>query len=486
MSPKPAAPPPPSGGWRPTVLVLDDEWSILERIKGSLKEQFEVEVASRAEDAVQIMDRRAFDVVLTDVRMPDMDGLSLVSDLKARYPETQYVLMTAFSDIEDTISAIRLGVSDYLRKPFTMGEVRHALDRCLERRRLKREVASLKAGGHTTFGDIITSGPVMREVCRLADMVAPTDVTVLLSGETGTGKGLMARALHNSSPRRENAYVEINCAAIPTNLIESELFGHERGSFTGAVTRKIGRLEIADGGTLLLDEVGEMPLDMQAKLLRFLQEFAYERVGGIKVLHADVRVIAATNRDLRKEVERGNFREDLYYRLHVIELHLPPLRERRTDLMHLANHFLERFTIKYDRRVMGFSPQAREQIMRHSWPGNVRELEHCVERALILCRGEYIEDLSLAEVPYGGELPTAAAPEPPPSAPPEPFDSQAPDLLTQPFNEYLAACERNYLEQLLAKHKGRVGRTAQELGLNPKTLYLKMTRLGLAKEDFRS
>lgn len=466
---------------RPRVLVVDDEWSLLERIKGALRDQYHVEAISQADKAAELMERKPFDVVFTDLRLPGHNGLSLVEGLQARFPETQYVLMTAFSDIEDAISAMRLGVADYLRKPFTMGEVRLALERCLERRRLKREVASLKAGGGSTFGDIVSASPTMNEVRRLADTVAPTDVTVLISGETGTGKGLMAKALHNSSSRRDRPFVEINCAAIPTNLIESELFGHERGSFTGAVSRKIGRVEMAEGGTLLLDEVGEMPLDMQAKLLRFLQSFAFERVGGTKELHADVRVVAATNRDLEEEVKAGHFREDLFYRLHVIQLHLPPLRDRREDILVLARHFLQRFNIKYGKNIGDFTPRVETLLTSHDWPGNVRELEHTIERALILCQGEVISQLSTVPVPgaSGQRLrddqpaPLATEAEPPP------------DCADLELADYLNQCERRYLTHHLRQCKGRVGQTAKMAGLNPKTLYLKMNRHGLTKEDFR-
>ena len=369
-------------GWRPSVLVLDDEWTTLEVIKSSLVNQFAVEIASRADQAVSMMETRHFDVVLSDVRMPDRDGLSLVRELKSRFPETQYILMTAFSDIEDTISAIRLGVADYLRKPFTMGEVQHALNRCLEQRRLRREVASLRAGKGMTLADILAQDQAMARLRSLAETVAPTDVTVLISGETGTGKSMLAKAIHNTSPRCDRPFTEINCAAIPESLIESELFGHEKGAFTGAVARKIGRVEAAEGGTLLLDEVGEMSLDMQAKLLRFLQEFTFERVGGTKKLSADVRVVAATNRNLHQAVHEGRFREDLYYRLHVIELHLPPLRERRSDIATLAETFIQRFSIKYDKQVRGLSAFARKQMMEYHWPGNVREMEHALERAV--------------------------------------------------------------------------------------------------------
>jgi DNA-binding NtrC family response regulator len=469
-------------GWRPSVLVLDDEWSVLERVKASLSDGYEVKVSSRAQDAVQIMSSQSFDVVLTDLRMPDMDGLSLVSEMKARYPDTQYILMTAFSDIEDTISAIRLGVADYLRKPFTVSEVRHALSRCLEQRKLRREVARLQAGGGLSLGDIIARNGRMRETLKLANTVAATDVTVLINGETGTGKGLVARAMHHSSPRRDRPYVEINCAAIPASLIESELFGHERGAFTGAVARKIGRVETAHTGTLLLDEVGEMPLEMQAKLLTFLQEFSFERVGGTKKNFADVRVIAATNRDLHQAVEEGGFRRDLFYRLHVIHLDLPPLRLRPEDIPLLAQHFLERFSLKYGKQMQGFSPQAQEQLMSHPWPGNVRELENALERAVILSRSAWVARLDLGEaIQVPGYANPALLTPPPPAAGAEP----RPGRIAQTLAQYLAECEKGYLADLLRDKRGSIQDTAQAAAVDPKTLYLKMKRHGISRREYR-
>ncbi|MGD9124822.1 MAG: sigma-54 dependent transcriptional regulator [Desulfarculaceae bacterium] len=462
--------------WRPRVLVLDDEWSTLERIRGFLSDEFEVKVVSRADRAMEAMEAEFFDVVLTDVRMPDKDGLTLVTELKSNFPESQYILMTAFSDIEDTISALRLGVSDYLRKPFTEGEVRHALHRCLEQQRLRQEVASLRAGYVESLKDVITKDESMIELCRLARTVASTDVTILVSGETGTGKGLLAKAIHNISPRKENPLVEIDCASIPGTLIESELFGHERGSFTGAVARKLGKVESAGGGTLVLDEIGEMPLDMQSKLLRFLQSFNFERVGGTKRLHADVRIIASTNRDLWEEVQQGAFRQDLFYRLNVIHLHLPPLRQRPEDVPLLADTFLKRFAVKYDRPVRSISPHALGQLMEHAWPGNVRELEHTLERTVILCQSRRIErfDLNLVRISEPATSKIAAA-SPPPSS----------KLDFADLSSYLASCERHFLMDLLQKHQGRIGETAKAAGINPKTLYLKMGRYGLRRQDFR-
>ncbi len=461
--------------WRPRVLVLDDEWSTLERIKKSLGDEFDISTVSRAREALELMKAGTFEVMITDVRMPDTDGLTLVSEFKARFPHTRYILMTAFSDIEDTISAIRLGVADYLRKPFTMSEVRHALNRCLEEQSLRRDVDRLRAGDWQQLSAIIARDRNMLRVCRQAETVAATDATVLISGETGTGKGLLAHSIHRASPRRDRPFVEINCAAIPATLIESELFGHERGAFTGAVSRKLGRVEIAAGGTLLLDEIGEMPLEMQAKLLRFLQSFNFERVGGNQRLEADVRIIAASNRDLAQAVRQGLFRQDLFYRLHVVHLHLPPLRRRPHDLPLLADEFLKRFAAKYGRNIQHFSPRAYRQIMAHSWPGNVRELENAVERAVILCRGQRIEHL---------ELDPSAWPEQEGSGD---FgaESACPAPTDQPLALYVAQCERNYLEALLEKHRGSIQDTARAAGINPKTLYLKMGRYGLSKMDYR-
>jgi DNA-binding NtrC family response regulator len=387
------------------------------------------------------------------------------------------LIITGYGHLDSAAEAVRLGVADYLRKPFTMGEVRHALNRCLEQRRLRREVVRLQSGGGLTLRDFIARDGRMRQVIKLAQTVAATDVTVLINGETGTGKGLLARAMHNSSPRRESPYVEINCAAIPSNLIESELFGHERGAFTGAVARKIGRVETAHTGTLLLDEVGEMPLDMQAKLLTFLQEFTFERVGGTKKLHADVRVIAATNRDLLRAVEEGRFRRDLFYRLHVIHMDIPPLRERQQDIPLLAQHFLERFSLKYGKQVQGFSPRAQTQLLTHAWPGNVRELENALERTVILCRSGRVEALDL-----GSGLPVEAVPFRSAVA----SEKEAGQGLDQPLAQYLAGCEQGYLDRLLRRHGGSIQRTAEAAGVNPKTLFRKMRLYHLSRRDYRS
>jgi len=468
---KPAAP-----TKKPAVLVLAQDQPTLDSIHHGIGKVYDLAVISRYVEVRESLRDRAVDLVLVEVRLMGTDLPELISETRTRWPNLPIILLAGLSEVEYALDAISLGATDYLRKPFTIGELRHITGRSLERQRLLREMESLRSGPPRTLAGIIAQDEVMKEVCRLAETVAGTDVTVLLSGETGTGKGLFARAIHNSSPRREGPYVEINCAAIPATLIESELFGHERGAFTGAVARKIGRVEAAAKGTLLLDEVGEMPLDMQAKMLRFLQEFTFERVGGNEKLSADVRIIAASNRDLGQAVRQGLFREDLFYRLHVIELRVPSLRERREDILPLAEYFREMFSAKYDKPVLGFSPAATGQMLNHAWPGNVREMEHAVERAVILCPGDVIDRLDLAT----DSSPNQSLPAPV-QAP-----LRAPGLnLDRSLADHMAMCERDYLDAQLKRSNGRVSRTAQAAGLNPKTLYLKMMRHGLRKEDFR-
>ncbi len=479
------------------VLVLDDEWSTLERIKSVLEPDYKVTLAGRAAEAAKLMAKSQFHVVLSDVRMPDQDGLALVTELKKEYPNTQYILMTAFSDIEDTITALRLGVADYLRKPFSKGEVLHAVNRCLERRRLEEEVAILRQEHGGDLPGIITADTRMQHLCRLARTAAATDATILISGDTGTGKGMMSQGIHEVSHRRHRSLVVIDCTSMPATLIESELFGHERGSFTGAVNRKLGRVETAQGGTLVLDEVGEMPLALQPKLLRFLQNFSFERVGGTKRLEADVRVIACTNRDLAQAVKDGVFRQDLFYRLHVIHVPLPPLRERSQDILLLAESFLKKYAAKYNRPVHSMSKNAQAQLMAHPWPGNVRELEHCMERAVILCSNNRLDRFELSD--YGAsDTPLAGQPlgwnSRPDSAPPDQGSNPAPpgmgeDLpfsMDMPLNEYLTKCERLFLSEALGKNQGNIGQTAKDCGINPKTLYLKMNRHSLRRQDFKA
>ncbi|MCB2190254.1 MAG: sigma-54 dependent transcriptional regulator [Deltaproteobacteria bacterium] len=461
---------------KPVVLVMAQNQTVLDSIHHGLKKSYDLSVVSDYQQVLQSLQEHPIDLFLVEIHQVGTDLPELISEARAHAPNISIILLAGLGEVDYALDAISLGANDYLRKPFTTSELRHLVSRSLERQRLLNEMRTLRSGPPRTLAGIIAQDERMKEVCRLAETVAGADVTVLLSGETGTGKGLFAKAIHNSSPRREGPYVEINCAAIPATLIESELFGHERGAFTGAVARKIGRVEAAAKGTLLLDEVGEMPLDMQAKMLRFLQEFTFERVGGNEKLSADVRIIAASNRDLGQAVREGLFREDLFYRLHVIELRVPALRERREDIMPLAEYFREMFGAKYDKPVLGFTPAATGQMLNHPWPGNVREMEHAVERAVILCPGEVIERLDLATDSLPGETSVA----------PAQISLQAPGPnLDHSLAEHLALCEKDYLQAQLQRTQGKISRTAQAAGLNPKTLYLKMVRHGLRKEDFR-
>ncbi|BEQ15593.1 sigma-54-dependent transcriptional regulator [Desulfoferula mesophila] len=459
-----------------SALVLAQDQPTLDGINQGLRSSFELRLVSSFQQAQEYLRQQAVDLLLVEAHLADAELPELLGEMANRFPHAPVILLTGLSEVDYALDAIGLGAADYLRKPFTMGELRHTLSRAMERQRLRRELEIIRSGPARSLASVIARDTLMKEVCHLAETVAGTDVTVLLSGETGTGKGLLSRAIHDSSPRREGPFVEINCAAIPATLIESELFGHERGSFTGAVARKIGRVEAAAKGTLFLDEVGEMPLDMQAKMLRFLQEFTFERVGGTEKLKAEVRVIAASNRDLGQAVRQGLFREDLFYRLHVIELRVPALRERREDILPLAEHFREIFSAKYDKPVLGFSPAATGQMMHHAWPGNVREMEHAVERAVILCPGDVIDRLDLATDSLTPLSPPAPLNEP----------EHGPRInLDIPLADFLAMHERDYLAAQLGQSRGRISRTAQAAGLNPKTLYLKMQRHGLRKEDFR-
>ena len=468
----------PPDSWRPVVLVLDDEWSILERIQGSLGQEYEVVTASRAQEAQELVASRAFDVVLTDLRMPDMDGLSLVRQLKERSPETQYIIMTAFGDIEDTISALRLGVADYLRKPFTMGEVRHALERCLEQRRLRREVATLRAAGPQTLSDIITRSPAMVELLRLAQTVAATDVSVLITGETGTGKELMAGPSTPPAPAAKRPFVDGQLrghSARPSSRASSSATS---AGPSPAPTPAGGPLRAAHGGTLFLDEVGEMLPGHAGQAARaFCRSSPSSGWAAPRPCASTCASWPPPTATSSRRWPRAASARTCFYRLNVIHLDLPSLSQRPEDIPLLAQFFLQRFALKYGKQVRGLSPQVQEQLLGHAWPGNVRELEHVMERAVILCRSPLVQSLDL-------DLGQAATAPAAPAWPPPPAPDQAVDC-GLPLHDYLARGEKRYLTALLQTHQGSIQQTARAAGVNPKTLYLKMTRHGLSKRDFR-
>jgi len=387
---------------RRRVLVVDDEENIRALVRQILeREGFEVETASDGQSALEKATTAAYDLILLDVRIPQLDGMSVLREIRAVDPDAVVMIVTGYGSIEQALEAVRLGAYDYIPKPFKRDELLLRIRRALDYNELREQNRKLHEELRQSFKfeGIIGTSPKMQEALRIAAAVAPTDATVLIYGETGTGKEILARSIHYQSHRAQGPFVAINCGAIPETLLETELFGHEKGAFTSAVTSRIGKFEAADGGTIFLDEVGDMSPAMQVKLLRVLQDRSFERVGGVRPIKVNVRVIAATNRDLRAAIREGSFREDLFYRLSVVPIHLPPLRERPEDIPILAQHFLERHRERYRKNIRAFTPQAMRKLRRHVWPGNVRELEYAIERAVILAQGEEItaQDLWLGE-----------------------------------------------------------------------------------------
>ncbi len=384
---------------RGTVLVLDDEAQMLRSVHRMLsREGYQVLTASNGREGLEVLRNHngEVDVALCDLRMGEMGGMEFVEAARALYPDLETVIMTGYGTIEAAVEAMRAGAYDFLPKPFKRVQILKVLSRALERRALVVENRQLRAQIETRGGrSIVGNSEGMRHVLDLVSQVAPSEATILILGESGTGKEVIARALHAASDRSHKPFIKISCASIPETLLEAELFGYERGAFTGAVKRKPGRFELAEGGTLFLDEIGDVPLEMQVKLLRVLQEREYERVGGTQTLKADLRFLAATHRDLRQRVEEGLFREDLYYRLAVIPLEIPPLRDRRDDVPLLAAHFVVKLSEKNRSPVPALHPEAMERLSSYDWPGNVRELENALERAVILCKDRTIrpEDL---------------------------------------------------------------------------------------------
>jgi DNA-binding NtrC family response regulator len=460
---------------RARLLVVEDERAIQLALKGLLsREGYEVELAGSGDEARALLCESAFDLVLTDLALGrGASGMDVLRAAKAERPETAVVMITAHGSERIAVEAMKAGAEDYVPKPFDNDEIRLVVRRALERTRLARENRLLleQVERHFGFENLIGTGPAMRRVFETLQKVAETDLTVLVRGESGTGKELVAQALHQRSNRRERPFVAVNCAAISRELVESELFGHEKGAFTGADARRQGRFESADGGTIFLDEIGDMPVETQAKVLRVLQERCFERVGGTRPIQVDVRVVAATHRNLEEEVRRGRFREDLYYRLRVVEIELPPLRERREDLPALAQRFLERVTGRLGLEKKRLGESALAKLARHAWPGNVRELQNAIEQAAVLAAGPVIEeaDLRLA----GGDAP--------PAPPPGPDDAV-------PFAEAkrraVEGFERAYLLGALRRSGGNVSRAAESIGMVRQSLQQKIRELGLRSEDW--
>ncbi|MBS1119947.1 MAG: two component, sigma54 specific, transcriptional regulator, Fis family [Deltaproteobacteria bacterium] len=440
------------------ILVADDEAGLREFITDSLElDNHTVVAAKDGKEAAKLLDERGFDLVLTDLKMPGLDGMGLLRKVRAEQPEVEVIMMTAHGTVDNAVEAMKLGAFEYLQKPISgPDELRLLVSRAVERRGLKDRVDGTErvvepSGPPLTYGD-----PAMRPVVEAIEKVARTAATVILLGESGTGKEVAARAIHQQSPRANKPFMAINCAALSEQLLESELFGHEKGAFTGAVERKRGRLELADGGTFFLDEVGELKPELQAKLLRVLQERRFERVGGSRTLEVDVRWIAATNRDLRAMIDDGRFREDLYHRLAVFPIKLPPLRDRKQDLLPLARYLLERIARDLKRPMPKLAPATEKRLLGATWRGNVRELANTLERAAILADGDAI-DASHIWVEDGESKPAAKSDEVRP----------------------LAELEREAILHALEVVGGNRRRAAEMLGIGERTLYDKLKKYGV-------
>jgi two-component system NtrC family response regulator len=445
------------------IVVVDDESAQRELIGGFLRKQgHEVFLAASGPEALAHVRDRQVDLVLSDCRMPGMSGPELLLGIKAVNPEIPLILMTAYGTVETAVEAMKNGAADYLTKPLDLEELLIRLARVTEQTRLRSEVRELQqrlVERHRLEGIIGESGR-MQEVLALVKRVAPSNATVLIRGESGTGKELIARAIHHNSRRASGPLVSLNCAALPEQLLESELFGHERGAFTGAVAQRKGRFESADGGSIFLDEIGDLSPTLQVKLLRVLQEREFERVGGTRTIAVDVRVLAATHRDLEQAMRDESFREDLYYRLNVVAIQIPPLRERREDIPLLLDHFLRKFAGKNRRDVSGVTAAARDALLKYDYPGNVRELENLVERAVLLCRGQVI-DLE--------DLPATA----------RPGQRSAGEPLPKDLPGVLADIERQAIESALERSGGIQTQAAEALGISERVLRYKMKKYGL-------
>ena len=392
------------------ILVVDDESLMREFITESLQSSgHEVDSAENGTSALELLKNESYDVVLSDYKMPKVSGIDLLRQVAGKYPDTKVIIMTAYGTIENAVEAMKIGAFDYITKPFSVDEILHVVKRALEFSQLELENRIMHSELEEKYGyrNIVGESPVMTKVFDLIGAVSQSRSTVLVTGTSGTGKELVARAIHYLSPRKDKPFIKINCAALPAELMESELFGHEKGAFTGAIKRYRGRFERADGGTLLLDEISEMSGKLQAKLLRVLQEREFEPVGSTETIEVDVRIIATTNRNLEKMIERDEFREDLFWRLNVISVHLPPLRERKSDIPLLAKHFMEKYNRENGKAITGLADDVLDRFNRYSWPGNVRELENTVERAVVMCKGKTLtlEDVGMpdTDAPVRGE-----------------------------------------------------------------------------------
>lgn len=456
---------------RGRLLIVDDEEPQRLMLSNILRRAgFEVETASDGRVALERMATESFDLLLTDQRMPTMDGLELLAHVRRNDAKLPVILMTAFGTVSAAVEAMKQGASDYLTKPFERDELLLVVEKSLRQSRLEDEVASLrgKLQDRYKLDNIIGASEPMQQIFSLIERVSVTDVPVLISGESGTGKELVARAIHQRSSRRNGPFVALNCAAVPETLLESEFFGHEKGAFTGAVRVHTGRFEQADGGTLFLDEIGAMRVDLQAKLLRAIQESEVQRIGSTRTLKVDVRILAATGENLEKAIRARTFRDDLYYRLNVVPVLVPPLRDRNEDIPMLVKHFLEAACVKFGREALSITPDALEQLRCYSWPGNVRELENCLERMVVLASGARVGEEDLPPAIRKGREAAGGI-----------------DGFALPADGVrLPELERWLIEQALERSRGSLGRAARLLGISYKTLQYRVRKYELDRDSF--
>jgi two-component system nitrogen regulation response regulator NtrX len=449
-----------------TVMLVDDEKDIRDSLTGVLKDEgYEVVAAANAEEAFKKLEARSPEVVLLDIWLPGMDGTEALKEIKLKHPGIPVIMISGHANIETAVRTTKLGAYDFIEKPLSLDKVVLTVEHAIEHKRLLEENRQLKQKAWVKY-EIIGNSPAIKALKSDIERAAPSNSWVLITGENGTGKELVSRNIHLQSNRSGKAFIEVNCAAIPEELIESELFGHEKGAFTGAHQRKAGKFDMADKGTIFLDEIGDMSLKTQAKILRVLQEKSFERVGGTENITVDVRVIAATNKDLKEEVSKGRFREDLFYRLNVIPFHVPPLRERREDVPLLLSHFLKEFARETAREVPAMSKEAVEILCAYRWPGNVRELRNMVERLVIMARSNTITPEDIPSYIKGAQ-------------PAQPGSLFSGSLLKEARRDF----EREFIVRKLKEFGGNIARTAEAIGIERSHLYRKIKSYGIEHED---
>lgn len=438
----------------PKILVVDDEPIISEMLDEVLKKKYRVDIVDTGNSALQQIEQNSYDLIITDVYLPDLNGMDILKAAKQIEPDSGVIVITGQGSVESAVHAMKAGAYDFLTKDFSLDEIEITVEKFFKFQRLVKENELLRLELCSLYGidDIIGTSESMRRVFETVEMVAPTSATVLIYGASGTGKELIAKAIHRRSNRRDKPFIKTNCAAIPEGLVESELFGHEKGSFTGAFKSTKGRFELADGGTLLLDEISEIQSNLQAKLLRVLQEQEFERVGNPETIKVDVRIVATTNQNLREEIKKGNFREDLFYRLNVVPIELPPLKERKEDILLLAEHFIEKFAKQNNRAIKGIDDNVMKYLYEYDWPGNVRELENTMERAVVVCK-EHLIQMKHLYCSHDSQN-----------------TNEEDSALPLPSGLTLRELEKRFIMQTLREQKGNRTWTADKLGISVRTL----------------